>query len=289
MSEYLSEEEQLEQLRSFWKTWGIPIVAGVVLAAGGYFGWNAWGEHKRDQAMAASALYQNYLDAGDDEGKSAAALKALTDAADGSSYHAFVLLKQAAKAIEAGKLEDAEPLLRQILEKGDEPLLRSLASIRLASVLQGLDKGDEALKLLDRVTGAGFRTTALEMKGDIHMARKERAEAHTAYKAALDSIEDGQKDSLLEAKVANAAPVPGQAAKKADANAESGADEKKDEPATTDANEAGADDSGEANAEQSNEAASEAAAQEPTAAEPDAVAEPEAAPQGTDQPETTDE
>lgn len=214
MSEYLSEEEQLEQLRSFWKTWGLWILAGVVLAVGGYFGWTAWQSHARDEAMAAAALYQAWLDAGDDKTKAESALKALTDEAEGSSYHAFVLLKQASEAIEDGKLETAEPLLRQVAEKNEEPLLRSLASIRLASVLQGLDKGDEALKLLDRVSGAGFRTAALEMKGDIHMARDERREAHAAYKAALDSIEAGQKDSLLEAKVANAAPVPGAEAPK---------------------------------------------------------------------------
>jgi len=215
VSEYLSEEEQLEQLRSFWKTWGLWLVAGVVVAIGGYGGWNWYGDYSRTQAEAGGALYQNWLDAGEDKDKAAAALKAIEDEAGGGSYHAFVLLKQAADAVEAGKLEDAEPLLRQIVDKSEEPLLRSLASIRLAAVLQGLDKGDEALKLLDRVTGAGFKTAALEMKGDIHMARDESAEAHKAYKAALDALKEGQKDSLLETKVANAAPVPGAAAKPA--------------------------------------------------------------------------
>jgi predicted negative regulator of RcsB-dependent stress response len=215
VSEYLSEEEQLEQLRSFWKTWGLWLVAGVVVAIGGYGGWNWYEDYSRQQAEAAGALYQSWLDAGEDKDKLAAALKKIEAESPGSSYHGFVLLKQAADAVQAGKLEEAEPLLRQIVDKSAEPLLRSLASVRLAAVLQGLDKGDEALKLLDRVTGAGFKTAALEMKGDIHMARDEQAEAYKAYKAAFDSLKEGQKDSLLEAKVANAAPVPGAATKPA--------------------------------------------------------------------------
>ncbi len=209
MSEYLSEEEQLEQLRSFWKTWGLWLLAGVVLAVGGYGGWNWYQSYARDNAEKTSALYQEYLDAGEDADKAAKALKALEEAAAGSSYHSFVLLKQAATAVKDGKLADAEPLLKQVVEKGDEPLLRNLASLRLAAALQGLDRGDEALKLLDRVAGAGFKTAALEMKGDIHMARDELTPAHAAYKAAFEALEAGQKDSLLEAKMANAAPLPG--------------------------------------------------------------------------------
>jgi len=215
VSEYLSEEEQLEQLRSFWKTWGLWLVAAVVLTIGGYGGWVWYGDYSRTQEEAAGALYQNWLDAGEDKDKAAAALKSIEVEAGGSSYHAFVLLKQAADAVQAGKLEDAEQALRQIVDKSEEPLLRSLASIRLAAVLQGLDKGGEALKLLDRVTGAGFKAAALEMKGDIHMARDEPADAHKAYKVALDALKEGHKDSLLEAKVANAAPVPGAAEKSA--------------------------------------------------------------------------
>jgi predicted negative regulator of RcsB-dependent stress response len=211
VSEYLSEEEQLERLRSFWATWGIWILAGILLTAGGYAGWSWFQGHAREQAENAAALYQDYIDAGEDADRSAKALEALEDAAAGGSYHGFVLLRQASDAVNAGKLDEAEPLLRRVAEESGEPLLRSLASIRLAAVLQGQGRGDDALKLLDRVTGTGFRTAALEMKGDIHMAGNQRAEAHAAYKAAFEALEAGQKDSLLEAKVANtAAGVDGQ-------------------------------------------------------------------------------
>lgn len=267
MSEYLSEEEQLERLRSFWVTWGLWILAGILLVVGGYIGWNWYQGHSREQAEKSASLYQDWLDAGTDADKSAQALKALEAAASGGSYHGFVLLKQAAEAVQAGKLEEAEPLLRQVAEKSDEPLLRSLASIRLAAVLQGLDRGDDALKLLDRVTGAGFKMAALEMKGDIHMARGERAEAHAAYKAAFDALKDGQKDSLLEAKVANAAPGTGEKAA-AGKSADQSADEKA-------ADEAGAADTVEGKAEDSGDAAPDTAgdAESATATESSSPAE----------------
>ena len=209
MSEYLSEEEQLEQLRSWWMRYGIGILLGLVLAVGGYFGWQWYQGHIQDKAAAASRLYQSWLDAGTDKAKQEAALKALESDAPQSSYLAFVQLREAAVAVEAGELEKAEATLRSVVDGSVDPLLRNLASLRLASVLQALDRSDDALKLLDRVTGAGYKSLALELKGDIHQARGEQGDAHTAYTAAMASLEDGQKDPLLEAKANDSAPVPG--------------------------------------------------------------------------------
>lgn len=209
MSEYLSEDEQLESLRNWWKRYGIWLLIGLIVAAGGYGGWQWYQKHAMDKALEASALYQSWLDSGADEAKQESALAALEAVAKGSAYHSLVLFRQAAKAVEAGELEKAEPLLQKVIDESGEPLLRSLAVLRQAAVLQGLDRSDEALKLLDRVSGDGYKGLALELKGDIHMARGERAEAHKAYAAALATLEGDQKDSLLEAKVNNSAVPPG--------------------------------------------------------------------------------
>ncbi len=209
MSEYLSEEEQLESLRNWWKRYGTWLLIGLIAVAGGYGGWQWYQKYTMDKALEASALYQTWLDSGADEAKQESALATLEAVAKGSAYHGLVLLRQAAKAAEAGELEKAEPLLQQVIDGSGEPLLRSLAILRQAAVLQGLDRSDEALKLLDRVSGEGYKGLALELKGDIHMARDERTEANKAYAAALATLEGDQKDSLLEAKVNNSAVPPG--------------------------------------------------------------------------------
>ncbi len=219
MSEYLSEEEQLESLRNWWKQYGTWLFIGLIVAAGGYGGWQWYQKYSMDKALEASGLYQSWLDSGADEAKQESAFAALAAGAKGSAYHSLVLFRQAAKAAEAGELEKAEPLLQKVIDGSDEPLLRSLAILRQAAVLQGLDRSDEALKLLDRVSGDGYKGLALELKGDIHMARDERAEAHKAYAAAFATLEGDQKDSLLEAKVNNSA-VPPESDKPADTKPE---------------------------------------------------------------------
>jgi predicted negative regulator of RcsB-dependent stress response len=209
VSEYLSEDEQLESLRNWWKQYGTWLLIGLVAVAGGYGGWQWYQKYTMDKALEASALYQSWLDSGADEAKQESAFAALEAGAKGSTYHGLVLFRQAAKAAEAGELEKAEPLLQKVIDGAGEPLLRSLAMLRQAAVLQGLDRSDEALKLLDGVSGEGYKGLALELKGDIHMSRDERAEANKAYAAALATLEGDQKDSLLEAKVNNSAVPPG--------------------------------------------------------------------------------
>ncbi len=223
MSEYLSEDEQLESLRNWWQRYGIWLLAGLLVAVGGYLGWQWNQQHTLDKALKASSLYQSWLDAGEDEAKQESVLAELEAQAKGGAYHSFVLFRQAARAAEAGELEKAEPLLQTVIDGSDDALLRNLAILRQARVLQGLDRSDEALKLLDRVSGEGYKNLALELKGDIHMARDEREQAHQAYAAALASLEEGQKDPLLEAKVNNAA-VPGVSDKATDTKADTTAD-----------------------------------------------------------------
>ena len=219
MSEYLSGEEQLESLRNWWKQYGTWLLVGLIAVVGGYGGWQWYQKHAMDKALEASALYQSWLDAGTDEAKQKSAFAVLEAGAKGSAYHSLALFRQAAKAAEAGQLEKAEPLLQKVIDGSGEPLLRSLAILRQAAVLQGLDRSDEALKLLGRVSGEGYKGLALELKGDIHIARDERAEANKAYSAALATLEGDQKDSLLEAKVNNSAVPPG-ADKPADTKSE---------------------------------------------------------------------
>ncbi|MCP5182716.1 MAG: tetratricopeptide repeat protein [Pseudomonadales bacterium] len=205
MSEYLSEEEQLERLRSWWQDYGTAVLVAVVLAVGGYAGWQWYERNSHEQALHAAAIYQSYLDAGDDEARQDAALAELKKDAQGSAYEAFVLLRRAGIAVKAGDLEKAQSLLADVVDHADDELLKSLARLRLAGVLQGLDRSDEALALLDGIRAEGYRTQVLEMKGDILLARGDRAAAHTAYAAAFAALEEGQKDALLEAKAKNTA------------------------------------------------------------------------------------
>ena len=62
MAEHLSEEEQLESLKRWWKENGLSTVIVVVLAVGGYFGWDLWKGHRQAQTEAAAIVYQQMME-----------------------------------------------------------------------------------------------------------------------------------------------------------------------------------------------------------------------------------
>ena len=54
----LQEQEQLDQLKAFWKQYGNLItwlITAVLLA---YAGWNGWQWYQRDQAVKAAAIFE---------------------------------------------------------------------------------------------------------------------------------------------------------------------------------------------------------------------------------------
>ena len=53
----LEEQEQLDQLKHFWNTYGTLITWVVLLAAGAFMAWNGWQYFQRTKAAQASALY----------------------------------------------------------------------------------------------------------------------------------------------------------------------------------------------------------------------------------------
>ena len=55
--EDLSEKEQIEQFRAWWSEYGSYIIAGVVVAVVGMFGWDYYNDSKLEAQQAASALY----------------------------------------------------------------------------------------------------------------------------------------------------------------------------------------------------------------------------------------
>ena len=202
MSEYLSEEEQLERLSNWWKENGTALIVGVVVVLGAFVGWRFYSSHQAEQAAAASDLYASYTEADSADGR-ALLLAELEAAAPGSTYHAFALFDRAAELVEGGELEPAAQMLQTVLDDPSDRLIEDLARLRNAAVLQGLDRSDEALGLLQGISSEGYRRSALELKGDIHQARGEWEAAHDAYTQALAASEEGAQTQLLKLKAIN--------------------------------------------------------------------------------------
>ncbi len=205
LSEYLSDEEQVARLRSWWADNGLWLVGAVLLAIAVAVGWR-WYQADRAQTMAlGSTLYEEFGTA--EPAVQASLADELADKAAGTAYPALARLALASAAMSA---EPADPAaakteLEAALALANDDALADLARLRLARVEMQLDDREAALAALQGVRTSGYRSMVAELKGDIHMAAGETTQAHEAYQSALDSLEADDRRPVLELKAGTTA------------------------------------------------------------------------------------
>lgn len=203
MSDYLTDEEQLDKLRNWWAKNGLTLAVVIVVAVVVIVGWRWYSAHRDDSIARASELYADYLEAAGAERDSIEST--LAREFPDSSYHALVLLRDARQLLDAEDAAGALAKLEAALALNPDAPLDDLVRLRIARVQQQLDQTAAALETLSRVKSLGFRSQVLELKGDIHMARGERELAGEAYAAAMAEVEDGARRPILEMKAADTA------------------------------------------------------------------------------------
>ena len=194
MSTYdLEEQEQLAALKAWWKERGGGITLAAVLVASAIAAWNGWLWYQRTQAAQAAALYDTLQKAA-----RANDLKGTRDTAGsilenypGSVYAPLAALVSAKLQFQAGDLKTARAQLQWVVEHAKSDEIRSIAALRLSSVLLDDKEPDAALKVLEAKPHPGFEALFAAQRGDILVAQKKRADARSAYKAALEKADPG--------------------------------------------------------------------------------------------------
>jgi predicted negative regulator of RcsB-dependent stress response len=189
----LEEQEQLDQLKHFWNTYGTLITWVVILVAGAFVAWNGWQYLQRSKAAQASALYDE-LERGAQAGDMARVERALADMKDkfaGTAYAQQAGLL-AAKALDGkGKADAARAALAWVADNAVDPGYRMIARLRLAAVLLQAKSYDEALKQLAGDVPKEFEGLVADRRGDIHLAQGKRDEAKAEYQKAWSAFEPG--------------------------------------------------------------------------------------------------
>ena len=57
MAYSIEEEQEINQLKDWWKENGKTIIVAFILGVGGMFGWRYWQAHQAEQIAQASAQY----------------------------------------------------------------------------------------------------------------------------------------------------------------------------------------------------------------------------------------
>jgi len=207
VAEYFNDDDRVAALRKWWDENGTSLIVGMVLVIGGVVGWRWYTDWNQARQEAASSTFQRYVElrraGGSDTEGMAQALATLDRDYAGSAYQVFSLLYRAADAIERDSFEDAGALLSQAIDGASDNRLADLARVRLARVQHQLGKDDEAMVTLQGVKGAGFRSYAAELKGDMLLAAGRQDEALAAYRAAAQVEGTDGERPLLKMKISD--------------------------------------------------------------------------------------
>ena len=200
----LEEQEQLDELKHFWKTYGNLISWVLIVVMGGFAAWNGYGYWQRTQSAKASALY--------DEVERAVAVGDLTrversladmkDKFGGTLYAQQAALLAAKTFQQKDKPEQANAALTWVADHASDESYVQIARLRLAGVLLQSRAYDEALLRLSKPFAAAFVPLGADLRGDVLNAQGKPQEAIAAYRDAWQHMEESNEyRRLVEAKL----------------------------------------------------------------------------------------
>jgi predicted negative regulator of RcsB-dependent stress response len=214
VADHLTDEEQLQQLKNWWKENGNSLIVAVLVGLIAYFGFQWWQNDQRQQAEQASVIYSELLDSIEitdgetlSEEKQATAnylIKQLQDDYSSSLYAINANFVSAKIAVDNGDLEAAIAPLSWIIVEADASA-KALAEIRLARVYIAQENYDAALELLNTEKAASFLSLNAELKGDILVIKEAWDDARSSYQQALDALGESSsfRRRLIPIKLAN--------------------------------------------------------------------------------------
>lgn len=188
MAYSIEEEQEINQLKDWWKENGKTIIVAFILGVGGMFGWRYWQAHQAEQIAQASAQYDALIySAQQDEQAKKANIEQFVQANSKTAYAVFALLDEAKKATEKQDFAAAEANLNQALTQSQDEVLTSIVALRLSAVQFQLGQLDNALTTLHQVKGESFNARRAILTGDIQVAKGDKVAAKTSFEQAQQS------------------------------------------------------------------------------------------------------
>lgn len=186
----LEEQEQLDELKAWWKAYGniVLLVVGVAIASS--LAVQGWKYYQNKQSREASAQFQALTQSDPKDIKVIQALSAGLMEKYASTPYAGRAAVVAAKAnFAAGDAKSAKAQLEWAAKNAQEDPVKSVALLQLAAIQLDEKQYDAALKTLAETHDAGFDGIFADLRGDILVAQNKKAEAKVAYQEALIKLD----------------------------------------------------------------------------------------------------
>ncbi|MGY8524167.1 YfgM family protein [Paracidovorax citrulli] len=185
----LEEQEQLENLKAWWRQYGGFLTWVLIACLVAFAAWNGWNAWQRKQAGEAAVLYEQVMKAAEarDVQRIQRAAGDLQDKYGKTAYGQMTALVAAKVLYEAGDNAATKTQLQWAIDHGDEEYAH-LARVRLAGVLLDEKAYDQGLALLKDEPPAAFVALYADRRGDLLAAQDKREDARSAYRQALDKL-----------------------------------------------------------------------------------------------------
>lgn len=183
---HLEEQEQLDQIKHFWKTYGNLISWLLIAVLGSYAAWNGHQYWQRSQATKASALFDE-VERAVASGDVTRVERSLADMKDkfGGTQFAQQSALLAAKTLQVqGKTEAALEALSWVANGSTDKAYRDVARLRLAALQWDAKAPEAALKILSQDFTPEMQGLAADLRGDVLLAQGQSSQAISAYQQA---------------------------------------------------------------------------------------------------------
>jgi predicted negative regulator of RcsB-dependent stress response len=188
----LEEQEQLDELKHFWKQYGDLITWGLIVIFGAFAAWNGYNYWQRDQSAKAAMMYDE-VERAAQSGDTSRLDRAMTDMKErfaGTAFAQQAGLLAARTYYDKGNIDAAKASLGWVAGKSADEGYQAIAKLRLAGLLLEAKAYDEALQQLAGTFPKDFVALAADRRGDILAAQGKKNEARAEYEKAWKGMDD---------------------------------------------------------------------------------------------------
>ena len=194
MTEYLTEQEQIELLKSWIKQYAPPILIGIFVVLIASTGWHYWQNYRNRILTHASNTYDEMLSARAQNNSNMLIEKAqkIVKQSPSTPYAHMAALMLARNAVLHANYSEAEKQLFWVVQHSNVAAVRQIARIRLARVYIEKEKPQNALHILDKIDDSTFLGLIQEVRGDAYFSYHDTKNAKEAYARALTALPNAE-------------------------------------------------------------------------------------------------
>ncbi len=200
----LEEQEQLDQIKHFWKQYGNAITWALIVVLAGFASWNFYNYWQRSQATQAAALFDEVERAvqSADTTRIDRVFSDMKGKFASTAYAQQSGLMVAHQYVTAGKLDSAKAALTWVAEQSTDAGYQAIAKLRLVALLMESKNYDPAMSQLNAAFPASFEALVADRKGDVLTLQGNKPQAVSEYQKAYRLFDAGTEyRRLVEVKL----------------------------------------------------------------------------------------